>query len=202
MITLNFQRLFKKCPSQLTRNYRPHFQPFILIYPTKLLYDMYSRCNVISRFSFSFLSIVLIESVKHLISNGDCRLSFSISLSLLLSHSRGAWRRHLYVYMHRSSFCLPIYMLFSLHHVFFLLFFFFFSIFLFFSLDYKRTREKERHINRGRWWRAHCWFFPSFYSCVYLVSTVREGMWFESRLGRSLFFFFFFCSGKVHRSVI
>lgn len=153
--------------------------------PDKLLHDMYSRCNVIS-FFFAFLSIILMESVKHLISNGDSRLSFSISLSLE-AHDDG-------IYMHTCTkvrfVCL--YVIFSSSCYFFFLLSFSFSLLII------SEREKERHINRGRWWRAHCWFFPSFYSCVCILSMLWEGTWFESRLDRSLFFF----SGKVHRSVV
>lgn len=75
------------------------------------------------------------------------------------------------------TFVLFAYMLFSFLHLFFPILLFFLS----FSLNCKRTREKQRHINRGRWCRARCWFFPSFSSdacvcaCVWDQCCEKEG---------------------------
>jgi len=150
----------------------PIFSPFTR-------WNFYTTCTVgvmLFLAFFFFLSIILMESVKHLICNGDSRLFFSISLSLSRSSLLLRRMTTAFICVHRFMFVLFAYMLFSS------------SLFLFFSLDCKRAREKERHINRGRWWRARCWFFPSFYSCVCIFSMLWEGTWFESRLARSLFF--------------
>lgn len=138
MITLElFKRFYENYFCQLTRNYRPHLQPFILIYPTKLLYNIYSRCNVISHFlffSFSFLSIVFIESLKHLIIYGALSTIF-LYFSLFLSFSRRMTTA--FICIHAPKFSLfayiYIYVIFSSSCFFFLFFFvflFYLSLFL------------------------------------------------------------------------
>lgn len=88
-------------------------------------------------------------------------------------------------------------MLFSLRRVFFLLLL---LLSFSFSLLIRNEREKERRINRGRWWRAHCWFFSViFFVCACVcacMSMLWKETWFESPLDRS--FSFLSSSGKVH----
>lgn len=137
-------------------------------------------------FSFCFLSISQMESAERFICNGDERAFVSLfhSLHISLSSSRRMTTASFSLSLVRraafnaSRFCLSM--------CYFLLFLFSRSFSLFLS---SLARERRRYINRGRWGRAHYWFFPSFYMSVCARSSFCERAWIESRLRRSLFFF-------------
>lgn len=106
----------------------------------------------------------------------DVSMFLYFSLSLSPMHDDRAYIRALCRCSFRSVWCYFLFnMLFSS------------SIFLSFFFMCKRRREKERHINRGRWWRAHCWLFPSFCSHVCELLMLWKEVWFESRLRHSFF---------------
>jgi hypothetical protein len=140
------------------------FQPPNSVYPARLLYDVDWRCNVISLFFF-FLSIFLIESVKHLIYNGAGRLSFSISLSLS-AHDDGVYMR--VCILHVRFVCL--YVIFSV--------FFFFSLFLFlfFSLDCKRARERATYKYRAMMKGSLLDFSVILFVCMRTINVVRRNV--------------------------